>query len=115
MQARMQAVSTWLTSSVRPVVALVAHFLGTRIGVRPTLVVVACLLVVPFVVLYRSPPRQMPKLPRPLPSRRSTRAPRCGVSAELNVVGGHLYLERDGRVLLGQRHPASAYGGGQWH
>ena len=37
------------------------------------------------------------------------------MSAELNVIGGHLYLERDGMVLLGQRHPASAYAGGQWH
>lgn len=37
------------------------------------------------------------------------------MSAELNVVGGHLYLERDGTVLLGQRHPDSAYAGGHWH
>ncbi|MCT7350695.1 MULTISPECIES: NUDIX domain-containing protein [unclassified Streptomyces] len=37
------------------------------------------------------------------------------MSAELNVIGGHLYLERDGMVLLGQRHPDSAYAGGQWH
>ncbi|WP_284581544.1 NUDIX domain-containing protein [Streptomyces sp. 2P-4] len=27
----------------------------------------------------------------------------------LNVVGVHLYLERDGRVLLGLRHPDSAF------
>ncbi|GGT57982.1 NUDIX hydrolase [Streptomyces purpureus] len=33
----------------------------------------------------------------------------------LNVVGVHLYLERDGQVLLGLRHPDSAYGGGCWH
>ncbi|WP_282697522.1 NUDIX domain-containing protein [Streptomyces sp. CC208A] len=33
----------------------------------------------------------------------------------LNVVGVHLYLERDGRVLLGLRHPDSAYAGGSWH
>ncbi|MEV4429526.1 NUDIX domain-containing protein [Streptomyces sp. NPDC053792] len=33
----------------------------------------------------------------------------------LNVVGVHLYLERDGMVLLGQRHPDSAYAGGFWH
>ncbi|MET9778815.1 NUDIX domain-containing protein [Streptomyces sp. NPDC006367] len=32
-----------------------------------------------------------------------------------NVVGVHLYLERDGQVLLGLRHPSSAYAGGAWH
>ncbi|MFB7587050.1 NUDIX domain-containing protein [Streptomyces sp. NPDC056169] len=33
----------------------------------------------------------------------------------LNVVGVHLYLEHDGQVLLGRRHPRSAYAGGSWH
>ncbi|MFF5973423.1 NUDIX domain-containing protein [Streptomyces sp. NPDC012769] len=33
----------------------------------------------------------------------------------LHVVGVHLHLERDGKVLLGQRHPDSAYAGGSWH
>ncbi|MFH9730310.1 NUDIX domain-containing protein [Streptomyces sp. NPDC017260] len=33
----------------------------------------------------------------------------------LHVVGVHLFLERDGRVLLGLRHPDSAYAGGSWH
>ncbi|MFG2548202.1 NUDIX domain-containing protein [Streptomyces sp. NPDC048594] len=33
----------------------------------------------------------------------------------LNVVGVHLYLERDGQILLGLRHPDSAYAGGSWH
>lgn len=33
----------------------------------------------------------------------------------LNVVGVHLYLERDGQVLLGLRHPDSAYAGNVWH
>ncbi|MFJ4003850.1 NUDIX domain-containing protein [Streptomyces sp. NPDC090023] len=33
----------------------------------------------------------------------------------LNVVGVHLYLERDGHVLLGLRHPDSAYAGDSWH
>ncbi|GHB07441.1 NUDIX domain-containing protein [Streptomyces termitum] len=32
-----------------------------------------------------------------------------------NVVGVHLYLERGGQVLLGLRHPDSAYAGGSWH
>ncbi|MFD3996106.1 NUDIX domain-containing protein [Streptomyces sp. NPDC058583] len=33
----------------------------------------------------------------------------------LHVVGVHLYLELDGRVLLGLRHPDSAYAGDFWH
>ncbi|MGW2472665.1 NUDIX domain-containing protein [Streptomyces sp. NPDC001665] len=32
-----------------------------------------------------------------------------------NIVGVHLYLERDGQVLLGLRHPDSAYAGSTWH
>ncbi|MER6031855.1 MFS transporter [Streptomyces sp. NPDC001851] len=70
MQARMQAVSTWLTSGARPVAALVAGGLGTRIGVRPTLIVGTCLLLVPLVVLYRSPLRGLPQMPgaQPVPS-----------------------------------------------
>ena len=41
--------------------------------------------------------------------------PKAGKGAELNVVGSHLYLERDGTVLLGQRHPDSSFAGGLWH
>jgi MFS family permease len=65
MQARMQAVSTWLTSGARPVAALLAGGLGTWIGVRPTLVAGTCLLVVPLVVLYRSPLRSLKDMPGP--------------------------------------------------
>lgn len=56
----------------------------------------------------------------PLPSEGPT-APAGTARAEapsgtvLNVVGVHLYLERDGQVLLGLRHPDSAYAGGSWH
>ncbi|MEU0368845.1 NUDIX domain-containing protein [Streptomyces sp. NPDC006283] len=33
-----------------------------------------------------------------------------------NVIGVHLYLEdAGGRILLGRRHPDSAYAGGRWH
>ncbi|MFE5659390.1 NUDIX domain-containing protein [Streptomyces sp. NPDC056517] len=32
-----------------------------------------------------------------------------------HIVGVHLYLERDGRILSGRRHPDSAYSGGSWH
>ncbi|MFF0228540.1 MFS transporter [Streptomyces sp. NPDC004629] len=63
MQARMQAVSTWLTSGARPVAALLAGGLGTWIGVRPTLVAGTCLLVIPLVVLYRSPLRSLLDMP----------------------------------------------------
>ncbi|MFJ5937636.1 NUDIX domain-containing protein [Streptomyces sp. NPDC093071] len=31
------------------------------------------------------------------------------------IVGVHLWLERDGKVLLGLRHPDSAYAGALWH
>ncbi|MFE6974335.1 NUDIX domain-containing protein [Streptomyces sp. NPDC057682] len=33
----------------------------------------------------------------------------------LNMVGVHLYLERDGQVLLGLRHPESAFAASTWH
>ncbi|MFI8515802.1 NUDIX domain-containing protein [Streptomyces sp. NPDC085460] len=34
---------------------------------------------------------------------------------ELHIIGVHLYLEHDGKVLLGLRHPDSAYAGDTWH
>ncbi|WP_377273203.1 NUDIX domain-containing protein [Peterkaempfera sp. SMS 1(5)a] len=47
--------------------------------------------------------------PRPLP-------PSSGGGTALTVIGAHLYLEDDqGRVLLGLRHPDSAYAGNTWH
>lgn len=39
----------------------------------------------------------------------------AGRSARLNVIGVHLYLEQQGKILLGLRHPDSAYAGGTWH
>ncbi|MFE2557281.1 NUDIX domain-containing protein [Streptomyces sp. NPDC059352] len=33
----------------------------------------------------------------------------------LHVVGVHLYLEREGKVMLGLRHPDSAFAGSTWH
>lgn len=65
MQARMQAVSTWLTSGARPAAALLAGGLGTWAGVRPTLIGGAILLVVPLVVLARSPLRALRQMPDP--------------------------------------------------
>lgn len=63
MQARMQAVSTWLTSGARPVAALLAGGLGSWLGVRATLIVGSSLLLVPLVVLYRSPLRTLREMP----------------------------------------------------
>ncbi|MFJ7157106.1 NUDIX domain-containing protein [Streptomyces sp. NPDC101118] len=48
--------------------------------------------------------------PVPAPARASS-----GGRARLNLVGAHLYLEREGRVLLGLRHPGSAYAGNTHH
>ncbi|MGW0672594.1 MFS transporter [Streptomyces sp. NPDC002746] len=71
MQARMQSVSTWLTSGARPVGALLAGGLGTWAGVRPALATGACLLVVPAVVLARSPLRALRQMPE-RPARRDS-------------------------------------------
>ncbi|MFD7628949.1 NUDIX domain-containing protein [Streptomyces sp. NPDC059851] len=49
--------------------------------------------------------------PPPAPVPRA----RPGGRARLNVVGVHLYLEQDGQVLLGLRHPDSAYAGSTHH
>lgn len=67
MQARMQAVSTCLTSGARPLGALLAGCLGSWAGVRPALVVGACLLLVPVVVLALSPLRALRDMPDPPP------------------------------------------------
>ncbi|MEU3862214.1 MFS transporter [Streptomyces sp. NPDC028722] len=67
MRARMQAVSTWLTAGARPVAPLLAGGLGTWIGVRPTLTAGTFLLLVPLVVLARSPLRALRHMPDPPP------------------------------------------------
>ncbi|MBK3642354.1 MULTISPECIES: MFS transporter [Streptomyces] len=69
MQARMQAVSTWLTSGARPVGALLAGALGTWAGVRAALVVGAFLLTVPLLVLALSPLRGLRQMPGAPPER----------------------------------------------
>ncbi|MFH9561246.1 MFS transporter [Streptomyces globisporus] len=63
MQARMQAVSTWMTAGARPVAALLAGALGTWIGLRPALTAGALLLLIPLVVLARSPIRALRQMP----------------------------------------------------
>ncbi|WP_327733136.1 NUDIX domain-containing protein [Streptomyces nojiriensis] len=40
---------------------------------------------------------------------------RPGGRARRNIVGVHLYLERDGRILLGLRHPDSAFAASTHH
>ncbi|MFE7133528.1 MFS transporter [Streptomyces sp. NPDC057638] len=63
MQARMQAVSTWLCAVARPLAALAAGALGTWAGIRPALAAGAILLAVPFLVLARSPLRGLRRMP----------------------------------------------------
>lgn len=75
MQARMQAVSTWLTSGARPLAALLAGGLGTWAGVWPTLIGGTFLLVVPFAVLACSPLRGLRQMPDPPPSPAAPAAP----------------------------------------
>ncbi|MFG2483385.1 NUDIX domain-containing protein [Streptomyces virginiae] len=41
--------------------------------------------------------------------------PKAGSSSVPHIVGVHLFLERDGQVLLGLRHPDSAYAGSTHH
>ncbi|MFF4960748.1 NUDIX hydrolase [Streptomyces sp. NPDC001222] len=49
-------------------------------------------------------------------ARRQAPAPDTGQQAVPNVIGVHLHLENaQGEVLLGLRHPDSAYAGNTWH
>ncbi|GAA5604481.1 NUDIX hydrolase [Streptomyces griseus] len=60
-------------------------------------------------VAQHSPAFTPPKVSGPM-------ADRSPAGTELHVVGVHLYLQdADGRVLLGLRHPDSAYAGNIWH
>ncbi|MGA5065197.1 NUDIX hydrolase [Streptomyces exfoliatus] len=40
---------------------------------------------------------------------------KAGSGAVKNMIGAHLFLERDGLTLLGLRHPDSAFAPGHWH
>nr|WP_309063164.1 NUDIX domain-containing protein [Streptomyces sp.] len=51
-----------------------------------------------------------PPLPAPRPA-----VGHHGTGAVKNVIGAHLFLERDGTTLLGLRHPGVAYAAGEWH
>ncbi|MGW9024871.1 NUDIX hydrolase [Streptomyces sp. NPDC055722] len=50
-----------------------------------------------------------PRAPRAGDTLPVLRVRSTGTKTVLNVVGIHLYLERDGKLLLGLRHPGSAY------
>ncbi|MER6915594.1 NUDIX domain-containing protein [Streptomyces sp. NPDC000594] len=66
----------------------------------------------------RRPGARTPRKARqePAPGSRPGDAPGpTRTRTALHIVGGHLYLERGNRVLLGRRHPGSAFGGGLWH
>ncbi|MET8570143.1 NUDIX domain-containing protein [Streptomyces sp. NPDC004783] len=56
------------------------------------------------------PPTGRPPHRAPLPRQGAPEG------TELHIVGVHLYLrDEQGRILLGLRHPDSAYAGGTWH
>lgn len=59
-------------------------------------------------------PRGAPPPPAP-PPRGEPRGATAPPGTVPHVVGVHLHLERDGRVLLGLRHPDTPYAGGLWH
>ncbi|GAA4936225.1 hypothetical protein GCM10023237_68300 [Streptomyces coeruleoprunus] len=59
--------------------------------------------------------RQSPAAaPAPVPQDPSG-ATHGGAGAVKNVIGAHLYLERDGHTLLGLRHPEVGYAAEHWH
>lgn len=66
-------------------------------------------------LIRRHAAQHPPATTRPAPPHRSPAdGPPAGT--ELHVVGVHLFLQdADGRVLLGLRHPDSAYAGRLWH
>ncbi|WP_424920151.1 MULTISPECIES: NUDIX hydrolase [unclassified Streptomyces] len=45
----------------------------------------------------------------------TVRIPAVQEPRERSIVGAHLYLERDGAVLLGRRHPDSVFAPSTWH
>jgi MFS family permease len=65
MQGRAQASGAFIAFCLRPLAALTAGALGTAVGLRPTLGVITVALLLPLVVLWRSPVRQLDALPAP--------------------------------------------------
>ncbi|MFE0055398.1 MFS transporter [Streptomyces sp. NPDC059003] len=67
MQARMQAVSTWLTAGSRPLAAAVTGAIGSLYGVWWALLVGTLFLTAPPVLLLRSPVRRLTAMPHSSP------------------------------------------------
>lgn len=63
LQGRAQSTGAFLAFGLRPFAALLAGGLGTWIGLRPTLTVITCALLVPFGVLWQSPVRALHSIP----------------------------------------------------
>lgn len=59
LQGRAQATGAWLAFSLRPFAALAAGGLGTWLGLHLTLTLITVALVIPFLVLWNSPVRDM--------------------------------------------------------
>ncbi|ROQ23464.1 ADP-ribose pyrophosphatase YjhB (NUDIX family) [Streptomyces sp. PanSC19] len=59
-------------------------------------------------------PESRPSL-RPAAPTAGTTSAKAPFGTVPSVVGVHLYLEQEGQVLMGLRHPDSAYAGGSWH
>ncbi|MFE9846587.1 MFS transporter [Streptomyces goshikiensis] len=65
LQARAQQTSTWLVSGSKPFAALAAGALATAYGARAALAAGTLLLVVPVLVLWRSPVSRLTAMPAP--------------------------------------------------
>ncbi|GLV88675.1 hypothetical protein Slala04_01290 [Streptomyces lavendulae subsp. lavendulae] len=67
LQARAQQTSTWLVSGSKPFAALAGGALATAFGARTALSVGALVLVLPVIVLWRSPVSRLTAMPVPAP------------------------------------------------
>jgi hypothetical protein len=59
MQGRMQATGQWTAFGLRPFAALLAGYAGTTLGLRTTLALCACLLILPPLRLALTPIRTL--------------------------------------------------------
>ncbi|MCX4718172.1 hypothetical protein ACFY7Y_33440 [Streptomyces virginiae] len=67
LQARAQQTSTWLVSGSKPFAALAGGAMATAFGARPALAVGTLVLVLPVIVLWRSPVSRLTAMPVPVP------------------------------------------------
>ncbi|WP_240528215.1 MFS transporter [Streptomyces amritsarensis] len=68
LQARAQQTSTWLVSGSKPFAAMAGGAVATAYGARTALAVGTLVLVLPVVVLWRSPVSRLTAMPVPAPS-----------------------------------------------